>query len=498
MREQRASRSDVLEALQVHIGFNLREAREVLQEYLREGALEKGTTRKAGYKMGNSAKVLKEAVYGNMATVFHRTSVSDLVNKVFDSGFKPGDGAMYGKGFYSTYELESQLRANMSDTYGPIVVKFACPISTFFIFDYEEFKKSPNFKKLNSPSENEFLKAQFDFFKMDYSNFDFSKKPSYTSETALWCTKNIPNFKKLCEGIVFTGSRDGKVLVSYNTNLIYPLSYSTDEGKTWKKVEKNREYLKKVAKVKSRFIPEDLLVKPENFGITNYDFDENGFLNVFSVNIPKMKLNKIPFKFGKVDGYFNCSENNLTSLKGAPQKVDGYFDCSYNNLTSLKGAPQKVGGYFDCCKNDLTYLEGAPQKVGGSFYCSHNNLTSLKGAPQKVGRDFDCNNNNLTSLEGAPKEVGGYFDCAKNNLTSLEGAPQKVGRDFDCSHNNLTSLKGAPQKVDRDFDCNNNNLTSLEGAPQKVDGDFYCANNKTKFTKEDVKKVCEVGGLIYV
>jgi hypothetical protein len=28
--------------------------------------------------------IVKEAIYGNMATVFHRTSVSDLVNKVFE------------------------------------------------------------------------------------------------------------------------------------------------------------------------------------------------------------------------------------------------------------------------------------------------------------------------------------------------------------------------------------------------------------------------------
>lgn len=36
MREQHASRNDVLEALRVHVGFNLREAREVLQEHLAE------------------------------------------------------------------------------------------------------------------------------------------------------------------------------------------------------------------------------------------------------------------------------------------------------------------------------------------------------------------------------------------------------------------------------------------------------------------------------
>jgi len=55
----------------------------------------------------------KEKIYGNMAIVFHRTSVSDLVNKVFTSGFKPGTGDKYGRGFYATYELESQERPEM-------------------------------------------------------------------------------------------------------------------------------------------------------------------------------------------------------------------------------------------------------------------------------------------------------------------------------------------------------------------------------------------------
>jgi hypothetical protein len=400
--------------------------------------------------------IIKEKIYGNMATVFHRTSISDLVNKIFDSGFKPGDGDMYGKGFYSTYKLESQLQSNMEENYGPIIVKFACPISTFFVFDYDEFKKSPNFKKLNSPSKNEFLKSQFEFFKMDYSNFSFSKAHSsnFTSDTALWCTKNIPNFKKLCEGIIFTGRRDGKVLVSYNTKLIYPLSYTLNDGETWEKVEKNLDYLKKVAKVKNRFIP-GLTIRPEDFGIDNYDFDSNGFLNTReSVDLTGNNLISFPFKFGKVDGDFDCGDNNLTSLKGAPQKVGGYFDCGDNNLTSLEGAPKEVGDGFYCSNNKLTSLKWAPKEVGGDFYCAYNNLTSLEGAPQKVGGNFRCADNNLTSLKGAPREVGGYFSCAYNNLTSLEGAPQKAG------------------------------------------GYFNCNNNKTKFTKEDILKICDVKGKI--
>ncbi len=171
-------------------------------------------------------------------------------------------------------------------------------------------------------------------------------------------------------------------------------------------------------------------------------------------------------KFGKIGGYFKCSDNNLTILAGAPQVVGGHFECWDNSLTSLEGAPQKVGKDLDCWNNNLTSLEGAPQEVGGDFRCYNNKLTTLKGAPQKVSKDFDCWNNNLTSLEGAPQEVGGEFNCRVNKLTSLEGAPQEVGGNFRCYDNKLTSLEGAPQVVGGDFWCNEFKLTEGEWNPK--------------------------------
>jgi hypothetical protein len=47
------------------------------------------------------------------------------------------------------------------------------------------------------------------------------------------------------------------------------------------------------------------------------------------------------------------------------------FDCSGNNLISLKGCPEYVGGYFDCHGNQLESLEGCPKEVG-DFYCRGN------------------------------------------------------------------------------------------------------------------------------
>jgi hypothetical protein len=115
------------------------------------------------------------------------------------------------------------------------------------------------------------------------------------------------------------------------------------------------------------------------------------------VDMSGMELIKIPVKFGKITGHFNCFNNSLTSLEFAPSYVGGDFICYNNNLTSLEFAPSKVGGYFDCSINLLTSLEFAPSKVGGYFDCHNNHLTSLEFAPSKVGGDFYCYQNHLTS-----------------------------------------------------------------------------------------------------
>ena len=229
-----------------------------------------------------------------------------------------------------------------------------------------------------------------------------------------------------------------------------------------------------------------------------YDYDEDLDKDKLNILVSEDKDGFI-INFGKITGYFDCSDldlvslkgaptevgrdfychsNRLTSLKGAPQKVGRSFYCHNNQLTSLKGAPQKIDRDFFCFSNQITSLEGAPQIVGGVFYCNDNYLTSLKGAPQKIGRGFSCYDNQLTSLEGAPQTVGEWFNCSNNRLISLKGAPQTLNRGFDCSNNKLTSLEGAPQTVGGSFECNNNQLTSLEGTPQKVGRDFSCQNNK--------------------
>jgi len=102
------------------------------------------------------------------------------------------------------------------------------------------------------------------------------------------------------------------------------------------------------------------------------------------VDLHNLNLKKLPVKFKRVEGIFNCSKNKLTSLEGAPEHVGEDFNCYKNQLRTLEGAPEQVGGYFYCYGNQLTSLEGAPKKVGGNFDCEYNQLKTLEGVPKRV------------------------------------------------------------------------------------------------------------------
>ena len=120
----------------------------------------------------------------------------------------------------------------------------------------------------------------------------------------------------------------------------------------------------------------------------------------------------------------------------------------------------------------------------------------LKNSYDKLDKEMKLFNCNLLSINNF--EATFYCNYCKL-LTSLEGAPKKVSGDFICSNcDSLTSLKGAPEKVSGDFYCNYNSLTSLEGAPIEIGGDFRCKAGCKEFYEEDVKKVSNVQGVIYV
>jgi hypothetical protein len=127
----------------------------------------------------------------------------------------------------------------------------------------------------------------------------------------------------------------------------------------------------------------------EYYGIKNYTINPDNTIDVDgNVYLSRIGLTKLPLKFNKVTGNFNCF---------------------WNNLTNLEGSPTYVGGWFDCSRNKLTTLEGSPNYINGSFICEYNNLTSLDGYPSIFGY-LECRYNPL------PQEI---IDNPKAELTHL-------------------------------------------------------------------------------
>ena len=103
---------------------------------------------------------------------------------------------------------------------------------------------------------------------------------------------------------------------------------------------------------------------------------------------------------------------------------------------------------------------------------------------------------NIEDFKNIKVIIGNVGISGINDLRVL-GIEEVVGY-FDCSYNKLTSLKGAPTIVSGNFYCYNNKLTSLEGAPTTVGEYFNIENNTKKFIEEEVRKVVDVKGKVYV
>ena len=112
------------------------------------------------------------------------------------------------------------------------------------------------------------------------------------------------------------------------------------------------------------------LISNEEYG---YVINVNG-----NVIINNYNLKSIPFKFNKINGSFNCSHNQLESLKGCPEIVTGEFRCNHNKLKSLEGCPKIVYKNFICNNNNLD-IEGLKYlpKIENN-YIEINNNSKLK------------------------------------------------------------------------------------------------------------------------
>ena len=115
----------------------------------------------------------------------------------------------------------------------------------------------------------------------------------------------------------------------------------------------------------------------KQYDIKNYTINTDGSIDVDGiVNLWNKKLAKLPLKFNKINGDFDCDDNKLTSLEGSPVEVNGNFLCHNNKLTFFQFAPKIIRGDFICTDNNIKTFEYFPSFVK-YFNCIGNPIWKI-------------------------------------------------------------------------------------------------------------------------
>lgn len=175
--------------------------------------------------------IINEEIYGNIATVYHRSSTPPnkfkeiLEKNEWQSGI--GAGNLYGPGLYTVFTKSSN-----NSFYGKYLYKLHVKgIKNFFIFLPEVYNRVWGTNK----TYDEMIAEQNKRFKCNFKKYtDFVH--SYSREHSK------------CAGIVFRGGHDGNVCIIWEPRNVIPVSYEYDgdsyDINTAKsgKIEMSKEY----------------------------------------------------------------------------------------------------------------------------------------------------------------------------------------------------------------------------------------------------------------
>lgn len=194
---------------------------------------------------------------------YHRTDVKNVAS-IVEEGFRPGWGAMYGKGWYMCYDLDSQIGRGM-EHYGNALIKTRIYEKNALIFDYNLSKKyfGSKYSIIDQLISNRFYTGKefipapwieisqacelslldprysatiaYNCFVEDLKGSSIIRQKSLNPSTPKidrWGVKSVglknnylPRISKLT-GIIFTGNHDGNVYVCYDPKSAIPEEYA--------------------------------------------------------------------------------------------------------------------------------------------------------------------------------------------------------------------------------------------------------------------------------
>ena len=98
-------------------------------------------------------------------------------------------------------------------------------------------------------------------------------------------------------------------------------------------IKKFREYFKEAISFPTT--KDQVVQLCKKYKIKNYSINPDFSIDVEgNVNLSYLSLKSLPLRFSRVEGYFDCRYNLLTTLEGSPREVK-YFYCSHNPVSEI-------------------------------------------------------------------------------------------------------------------------------------------------------------------
>ena len=304
--------------------------------------------------------IINEEIYGNIATVYHRSQTPpDKFKEILEKNeWKSGIGAgnLYGPGLYTVFTKSSNNRG-----YGKYLYKMHVKgIKNFFIFLPEVYNKVWGTNK----SYDEMIAEQNKRFKSNFYNYkdfihSFSKEHSKVA------------------GIIFHGNHDGDVCIIFEPRNVIPISYEKD-GRSAKletrKIDMSKEYKSNAFKHGGDLVDylkeyKELLNKLSEGDFIKCsvsDYNNRVIFNYTSDIFYVRKFKKLA-SINDIKKLFNLDN----SLDGSFDKYKKYFDSKsfgiYDNNKQLINIIYFNGRTFKEC-NKINLYDGAPQEIAKKVF----------------------------------------------------------------------------------------------------------------------------------
>ena len=206
-------------------------------------------------RVRNWKQFLTESIDSGSLIIYHRTDKNPMD---FNKGFKSSQyGGKYGTGLYSFYDLDSATNKFNTEKYGKYLLEISVQNNgKFLILDPDLLKKvygsnislMEQLKRIFGGKFNKFYQQNKEIIDELIGVSDKMGDEAYkgagrtnSSDTLGGLVFGCKGFFEECDGAAILDNL-GKVFVLYETNLINPIRYSEDNGKTWISIKNKSSY----------------------------------------------------------------------------------------------------------------------------------------------------------------------------------------------------------------------------------------------------------------